>query len=135
MYIIVIDGQGGKIGSLLVSAIKSALPSSYLTAIGTNSIATSTMLKAGADDAATGENPIIYNAPKADCIVGPIGIIVANSLLGEITPAIAVAVSGCAARKVLIPVTKCNSVVAGLKELPLSEYIRLAVQEIVSSCL
>ena len=84
--LLVIDGQGGKMGKSIVEALKTAFPDQQITAIGTNSIATSTMLKAGADMGATGENPVIYNSRDADIIVGPIGIILANSLLGEVTP-------------------------------------------------
>ncbi|HCS75434.1 MAG TPA: hypothetical protein DIW17_16365, partial [Clostridiales bacterium] len=109
MKILVIDGQGGKVGKSIVEQLKAALPNQKITAIGTNSIATSTMLKAGADMGATGENPVIYNCKDADIIVGPIGIILANSLLGEVTPQMAAAVSGSKAQKFLIPSNKCNS--------------------------
>ncbi|MCL2461113.1 MAG: DUF3842 family protein, partial [Defluviitaleaceae bacterium] len=90
--IVVIDGQGGKIGSLLVSRLKAEAPRAEIYAIGTNSIATSAMVKAGADFGATGENPVLVSCRDADIIVGPIGIVVADSLVGEITPAMAAAV-------------------------------------------
>lgn len=83
MKLLVIDGQGGKMGKAIVEQLKAAFPSQSIIAVGTNSIATSTMLKAGADMGATGENPVIYNSKKADIIIGPIGIIAANSLLGK----------------------------------------------------
>lgn len=92
MKIVVIDGQGGKMGKMIVEQLKATLPQYQLIAIGTNSIATSAMLKAGADFGATGENPVIYNCTDADIIIGPLGIIVANALMGEVTPSMAVAV-------------------------------------------
>jgi len=127
MKIVVMDGQGGKIGKLLVEQIKLSLPDYSITAIGTNSIATAAMLKAGADYGATGENPVVYNCLDADLIIGPLGIIVANSLLGEVTPAMATAVGQSKAKKILIPVSKCGCVVIGAEELPVSDYINLAV--------
>ena len=103
-----------------------------LYAIGTNSIATSAMLKAGADYGATGENAAIINAEDSDIIVGPIGIVFANALLGEITPAVATAVSASKAYKILIPVNRCNHFVAGCEEAPMSDYIRIAIEKIES---
>ena len=99
MKIIVIDGQGGKMGKGVVEQLKKAHPGLELIAVGTNSIATSAMLKAGADAGATGENPVVVNSRDADIIIGPIGIVIANSLLGEITPAMAVAVGAVPPRK------------------------------------
>jgi dihydrodipicolinate reductase len=130
MKVLVIDGQGGKMGKALVEEIKTAFPDQLIIAVGTNSIATSTMLKAGADMGATGENPVIYNCRDADVIIGPIGIIVANSLLGEVTPAMAAAVSGSQACKILIPSNKCNSHVVGTQNLSLSEYVKLVTEKI-----
>jgi hypothetical protein len=130
MKILIIDGQGGKMGKMLVEQLKQNLPECEFTAIGTNSIATASMLKAGADFGATGENPVIFNCLDADIIIGPMGIIAANSLLGEITPQMALAISKSKAHKILIPVNKCNISVAGVQELPYSEYIRLAVQQV-----
>jgi hypothetical protein len=130
LKIVVIDGQGGKMGKLMVEQLKQRLPQYELIALGTNSIATSAMLKAGADFGATGENPVVFNCSDADIIIGPIGIIIANSLLGEITPLMATAVSQSKAQKILIPVNRCNSMVVGTKELPLSEYIQLAAQKV-----
>ena len=86
--ITIIDGQGGKIGKSIVEHLKKTHPEQELYAIGTNALATSAMLKAGADYGATGENPCIVNAADSDIIIGPIGIVMANALLGEITPAI-----------------------------------------------
>ena len=131
MKILIIDGQGGRMGKTLVELLKELIPQQELIAIGTNTMATSAMLKAGADYGATGENPVVYNAQDADIIAGPIGIISANSLLGEITPAMANAVSGSRAHKVLIPVTRCNLSVAGVAEMNLNEYVRRAAEIIV----
>ncbi|MBP7401297.1 MAG: DUF3842 family protein [Clostridia bacterium] len=133
MKILVVDGQGGRIGKLLVEQIRAEIPGAEVTAVGTNSIATAAMLKAGADQGATGENPAVYNCLEADIVVGPIGIVIANSLLGEVTPAMAAALGQCKAHKVLIPVNRCNHTIVGGQELPLAEYIRLAVLDIRSA--
>ncbi len=127
MNILVIDGQGGRMGSLIVEKIKASGIAEKITAIGTNSIATSAMLKAGADRAATGENPVIVNSKRADFIIGPIGIIAADSLLGEITPAMANAVASCSAFKILIPTGRCNRYIAGIQNIPLGGLIDAAV--------
>ena len=130
MKIVIIDGQGGKMGQMIVEQLKAALPQCQLIAIGTNSIATSAMLKAGADIGATGENPVIYNCADADIIIGPLGIIVANALFGEVTPAMAVAVGQSKAQKILIPINKCNNRVVGVQDLSYREYIELAVEQV-----
>lgn len=132
MKITIVDGQGGRIGKSIIEQIKKKHSELELYAIGTNSIATSAMLKAGADNGATGENAVIVNAADSDIIVGPIGIVFANALLGEITPAIATAVSASKAFKILIPVNRCNHYVAGCEEAPMSEYIRIAIEKIES---
>ena len=129
MKLLVIDGQGGKMGRAIVEQLKKELPEQEISAIGTNSIATSTMLKAGADMGATGENPVIFNCKDADIVIGPIGIIAANSLLGEVTPSMAAAISSSKAVKILIPINKCNVYVAGIKDLNLSEYVKAAVEQ------
>ena len=128
LQVLVIDGQGGGIGRQLVQAIKAACPSAAITAVGTNSAATAAMLRAGADSAATGENAVLVGCRRADVIAGPLGIVIADALLGEITPAMAAAVSESRAQKVLIPVNRCSVTVVGVAELPLGEYVRLAVQ-------
>ena len=130
MKILVIDGQGGKMGRTIVEQLKNSLPDYKITALGTNSIATSAMLKAGADFGATGENPVIYNSSDADIIIGSMGIIVANSYMGEITPAMASAISESHAVKILIPVNRCNIIVAGIEEMPFNEYTSLAVEQV-----
>lgn len=133
MNILVMDGQGGKIGKQIVSAIKEAFPDANVTAIGTNSLATSAMLKAGADQGATGENAVVVgcrNAGATDVIVGPIGIVVADSMLGEITPTMALAVGQSGAKKILVPITRCNNFVVGVTTQSLSKQIQEIVAQI-----
>lgn len=130
MNILVIDGQGGKMGAVLTEQIKHSLPDAQVIAVGTNSLATSAMLRAGADAAATGENPVVVNAASADIIVGPIGIIIANALLGEITPKMAEAVADSHAKKILLPVTRCAVTVVGVQERTLADYVKDAVRMI-----
>lgn len=114
MNILVIDAQGGGLGKQLVAAIRKTLPDAVITAVGTNTAATSAMLKAGADRSATGENAVVVCCRTADVIAGPIGIVIADSMLGEITPAMAAAVGQSAAKRVLIPVNRCETLVAGV---------------------
>lgn len=130
MKITIIDGQGGRIGKSIIEQLKKKHSALELYAIGTNSIATSAMLKAGADYGATGDNAVIVNAADSDIIAGPIGIVFANALLGEITPAIAAAIGASRAYKILIPSNRCNHFVAGCAEAPMGEYIRIAVEKI-----
>jgi len=127
--IVVIDGQGGKMGAALTSQFKAGGLNAQIIAVGANSAATTAMLKAGADAGATGENPVIVCAADADIIAGPMGIITANALLGEITPKMAAAVSESKAQKLLIPVNRCSVAVVGVEELPLGDYVKLAVQK------
>lgn len=131
MKIVIIDGQGGKMGSLLIEKIKasSSLSQYEIIAIGTNSIATAAMLRAGADAGATGENPVIVNSRDAEIIAGPIGILAADSLLGEVTPAMATAVGQSSAQKILLPVNKCNNYVAGVQNLTMQELVSDAVRQ------
>lgn len=124
MEILVIDGQGGGIGKSLVEAIKKFDPEIFVIAVGTNSAATNSMKKAGANAVATGENAIIYNAKQADLIVGPIGIIFGNAMYGEISPAMAQAVSCSEAQKYLIPVSQCSGHVLGIEAKTIQEYIQ-----------
>ena len=127
MKIVVIDGQGGRIGKTIIEQLKQADPSCEVLAIGTNSLATSAMLKSGADNGATGENPVVVACRAAEVIVGPIGIIAADSMLGEITPKMAEAIGQSSARKVLVPVNKCFEV-AGVQQMSLSQYVSEAVR-------
>ena len=115
MKIVIIDGQGGRMGGLLAEKIKkAAIPGAEIYALGTNSAATTAMLKAGADYGATGENPVLVNCRDADYIIGPLGIMAADALLGEVTPAMATAVGQSRAMKILLPVNKCSQHVVGV---------------------
>ena len=134
MEILVIDGQGGGLGRQLVAAVKKAVPQAVVTAIGTNSAATSAMLKAGADRAATGENAVVVNCRNADIIVGPIGIVIADALLGEITPAMATAVCQSSATRVLIPVNHCENYIVGVPDQPIGSLVAAAVQKVKALC-
>jgi hypothetical protein len=127
MIVLVVDGQGGGVGKGIISELRNALGGdAELIAVGTKSIATAAMLKAGAKAAVTGENPVLYNAARADVILGPIGIIIPNAMLGEITPAMAAAVAGSGAQKILIPFSKCAVTVAGVENCTLDSYIKKA---------
>ena len=134
MNVLVIDGQGGGLGRQLVAAISAACPEARLTAVGTNSMAASAMLKAGAARAATGENAVVVNARRADIIVGPIGIVIADALLGEITPAMAAAICQADAKRVLIPVNHCENYIVGVPEQPISNLVAAAVQKVKALC-
>ena len=127
--IVIIDGQGGRLGKLLVEAVRVRLPQVKILVIGTNGVATSTMQKAGADQAATGENPVVRGVQDADAVLGPMGIVVSDAILGEVTPRMAQAVGGCRARKFLVPMNSCGVWVAGTQEMGLASYVKLAVEE------
>ena len=115
MNILVIDGQGGRMGKTLATEIRKVCPEAVITAVGTNSAATANMMKSGAADyLATGENAVIVACRKAQIIVGPVGIAVADAMLGEITPAMANAVASSCAYRVLIPMNLCDTYVAGV---------------------
>jgi acyl-coenzyme A synthetase/AMP-(fatty) acid ligase len=123
MKILVIDGMGGGIGKAVIEHIKAGLSGAEITAVGTNSIAASAMLKAGADYGATGENAVIYNCAKADFIIGVTGIVFANAMHGEISPKMAEAVSSSSAHKILLPLDKCNVTILGVDNKPIQSYI------------
>ena len=130
MYILIVDGQGGGVGKQLVQAVKALIPESFVMAVGTNSAASANMLRAGADAAATGENAVIVAARKADVIAGPIGIVVADSLYGEITPAMALAVAQSNAKRVLLPFQHCDNTIVGVGDFNISHLIKMAAEEI-----
>ncbi len=130
LSILVIDGQGGRIGKQLIEGIRASLPEAELLAVGTNSVATSAMMKAGADRGATGENATIVNCRSADIIVGPLGVVVADSMMGEISPAMAAAVGQSSAKKLFIPINMCRSIVVGASGIPIKELIQEAIEEI-----
>lgn len=128
--ILIIDGQGGQLGSQIIKELLAACPGVYITAVGTNTVATAAMRKAGASAAATGENPVIVACRKADIIIGPIGIVIADALLGEVTPAMALAVGQAQALRILIPMNKCENLVAGVGSLSTSVLIQDAVSKV-----
>ncbi|MGN1250067.1 MAG: DUF3842 family protein [Candidatus Spyradocola sp.] len=132
MTILVIDGQGGNIGRALVREITEKLPDAELIAVGTNSIATASMLKAGARNAATGENAVLVACRRADVIAGPIGIVIADALLGEVTPAMAAAVGQSRAARVLIPVNRCDTLVAGVTDNTTASLLQDAMAKILA---
>ena len=127
--ILVIDGQGGQLGSQIVKELLAKFPGVHITAVGTNAVATASMIKAGAPNAATGENPVIVACRKAD-IIGPIGIVIADALLGEVTPAMAVAVGQADATRILIPMNKCENMVAGVSSLSTTTLIQDAISKV-----
>lgn len=128
--ILVIDGQGGQLGSQIIKELLAKFSDIQITAVGTNAVATAAMLKAGAGSAATGENPVIVACRKADLIIGPIGIVIADSLLGEVTPAMAVAVGQADAARILIPKNKCENIVAGVSNLSTTVLIQDAISKV-----
>ena len=129
MKVAVIDGQGGGIGRAIVEKLRAAFNEEIkIVVLGTNALATSIMLKAGGNEGASGENAIIYNVPKVDIIIGSIGIIAANSMMGELTPLMAKAIAESPAKKILIPLSRCNIQVVGVVSEPLPHYLDLAVQ-------
>ena len=128
--VLVMDGQGGQLGSQIIKEMLAKLSDVSITAVGTNAVATAAMLKAGAAKAATGENPVIVACRKADIIIGPIGIVIADSLMGEVTPAMAVAVGQSDAARILIPVNKCDNLVAGITNLSTGILIQDAISKI-----
>ena len=130
MNVTIIDGQGGQLGAQLVKEITRQFCDISITAIGTNAVATAAMLKAGASQAATGENPVVVACRKADVIIGPIGIVIADSMLGEITDKMAVAVGQANAVRILIPMNKCENMVAGVPDLNMGALIGDAIAKL-----
>lgn len=130
LRIAVVDGQGGGMGKALVEKLRQAFgKDAEIIALGANSLATSAMLRAGADTCATGENAIVVNADRVDLIMGAVGIIAANSMLGEITEKMACAIGKSDAQKILLPINKCSLTVVGQKKLQFMECIDEAVTE------
>lgn len=130
MKLLVIDGQGGQLGASIIKAVSERFPDVEILAVGTNANATAAMVKAGAKKVATGENPVVVAAKKADVIIGPIGIVIADSLLGEITPKMAYATGSSDAVKILIPMNRCDNIVAGVPSVPVSVLIEDAVNKL-----
>ncbi len=132
MKVLVIDGQGGGMGRALVAAVKKLAPTLPVTALGTNATATAAMLRAGAEQGATGENAIRCQCRDADVIAGVVAILHANALLGEISPAVAAAISGSDAQKVLLPMDRCGLHIVGIQKRPLEDMITEAAETVVA---
>ncbi len=128
MKILVIDAQGGGLGKQLITRIKKDMPELTVIAVGTNTTATAAMLKAGADEAATGENAVIVASRKADIIIGPIGMVIADAMLGEITPKMAIAVAQSDAKRIIIPFSNCDNYVAGVSDFGISRMTEDALE-------
>ncbi|MBQ6594317.1 MAG: DUF3842 family protein [Clostridia bacterium] len=134
MKILVIDAQGGGLGRQLIAMIRKELPEDDITAVGTNATATAAMLRAGASAAATGENAVRVACRTADVIIGPVGIVIADSMLGEITPAMAVCVAQADAKRILIPFPNCDNYIAGTEGLGTGRLVGDAVRRLVEVC-
>lgn len=132
MNIVIIDAQGGGVGKQLIEQLKRALPEQKLTAVGTNALATAAMLRAGADQGATGENAVRVCAAQADLILGPTGIVLCDAMLGEITGEMALAIGRSPAHKILVPMSRCHLTVAGTPAMSAAEAIQAAVEEAVA---
>ena len=132
MNIVIMDAQGGGMGRMVVEKLKQALPQQALLAVGTNALATSAMLRAGADQGATGENAIRVCAASADLIIAPMGMVLADAMMGEVTEVMATAVGRSPAHRILIPVSRCHTTIAGLPKLPMAEAVDAAVASAVT---
>ena len=130
MNILVMDAQGGGIGKQVVTAVHTRFPDVTITAVGTNAAATTAMLRAGADEGATGENAAVVCCRRADVIIGPVGIVIADAMLGEVTPRMAVAVGQSAAKRILIPVNHCANFIAGVADLSVGRLVDSVVAEL-----
>ena len=130
MNILVMDAQGGGIGKQVVTAVRTRFPDVTITAVGTNAAATTAMLRAGADEGATGENAAVVGCRRADVIIGPVGIVIADALLGEVTPRMAVAVGQSAAKRILIPVNHCANFIAGVADMSVGRLVDSVVTEL-----
>ena len=132
MKVLIIDAQGGGIGRQVVYAVKAKFPGITVTAVGTNGTATVAMLRAGADVSATGENAVVVGCRRADVIIGPIGIVIADALHGEITPTMALAVGQSMAKRILIPVNQCDNLVVGVTDFSIGRLIDGVLEELAS---
>lgn len=130
MRIMIMDGQGGGVGKSLVEALAASCPQAELIAVGTNAMATANMMKGGTVSGATGENAVVYNSSRVDVIVGPMGIVMANAMLGEITPKMAEVISSSDAKLFLIPMNRYHATIVGVESKKLPEYIKEAVDRI-----
>lgn len=130
----VMDGQGGGVGRSLIEELHSRYPEAELIAVGTNATATSNMMKGGTNEGATGENAVVYNSARVDAILGPIGIVMANAMLGEITPRMAEAVASSDVPILLIPMSRCNAQVMGVENRKLADNIKEVVDRLAEFC-
>lgn len=130
MNVLVIDAQGGGLGRGIIESLKKRYKDLNITCVGTNSRATSNMLKAGADQGATGENAVVVNCARADIIIGPIGILLVNSMYGEITARMAEAVSLSRAKRILIPFLHDDNVIVGVSDYSMKKLIGLCLEEV-----
>ena len=128
--VMIIDAQGGGLGKQLIGLIRKELPDLHIIAVGTNSTATLAMLKAGASEAATGENSVAVIARRADFIIGPVGMVIADSMLGEITPLMAKAVAGSDAYRIMIPFNNCDNYIAGIADFSTARLLDDALNEL-----
>ena len=132
MRVLIVDGQGGRLGKQLVKEVLERFSQVELMAVGTNSMATEQMLKAGAQRAATGENAVVVACRKADVILGPMGIVIADALMGEVTPEMAKAVGQSEGVRILLPSDKCSTLVAGVADTGMTALIRDAMDKLAS---
>ena len=130
LTIMVVDAQGGGLGKQLITLIRKELPNVHIIAVGTNSVASSTMLRAGADEAATGENSVRVVSKKVDVIIGPVGMVIADAMLGEITRKMACAIAQSPAKRIMIPFNNCNNYIAGTSEISTGRLIADAVNRL-----
>ncbi|MDI6907168.1 MAG: DUF3842 family protein [Thermoanaerobacterales bacterium] len=131
MRIAVIDGQGGGIGKHITEKLRKCLPEDLeILALGTNALATSVMLKAGANDGASGENAVVYNVGRVDAIVGPVSIVLPNAMLGEVTPRMAEAIVASPAPKILVPLVRGGIELVGVRAEPLPHLVDELVQKL-----
>ena len=130
MLIVVMDAQGGGVGKQVVEQLKRALPDQPVTAVGANALATAAMLRAGADQGATGENAVRVMAQRADIIIAPIGMVLCDAMLGEVSAAMACAVGASRAHKLLLPMNRCSAVIHGYPRQPMADTVAAAVREV-----
>ena len=136
MKLLIIDGQSGRLGAQIIEGLRKAGPNNAhsIIAVGTNALATSGMINAGADQGATGENAVIVQCRSADVIIGPIGITLADAMLGEITPQMAIAVGASDAHRILIPSEKCSTSIIGISPMTRKQQIDACVAQVLALC-
>ena len=128
LLVAIVDGQGGGMGRALAEAVKKDFPDLWVRALGTNALATAAMLKGGADEGATGENAVVFGAGRAHILLGPVGVLAANGLLGEVTPRMAEAIGASGAVKILLPSQRCSIRLAVGPGQPMQYYLDEAMR-------